>query len=111
MQSLGDLPAVPRTDSNIDPYPFDAYFALRNYFRQRLPGGWRAAEPLYNAGGFSLLVFVPDSWQGNPTSAMMGYCPEPYANLWREGIKWIELRPFYRQAYWAGTTCRPPGGG
>lgn len=109
-RNLGDLPAMERTDPNVDPYPFDAYFALRNYFRQTLPGGWRAAEPESNAEGFSLLVFVPDSWKGNPTSAVQGFCPQPYSNLWRGGIRRIELKPFYRQAYWAAATCRPSGG-
>lgn len=110
-QGLGDLPAVPRTDPNIDPYPFDAFIALRNHFRQSLPGGWRAAEPLYDAGGYSLLVFVPDSWKGNPSSALQRYCPAPYSNLWRGGIRWIELKPFYKQAYWASALCRPAPGG
>ncbi|WP_296581574.1 hypothetical protein [Xanthobacter sp.] len=109
-QSLGDLPALERTDPNVDPYPFDAYVALRNYFRQALPGGWRAAEPEFNGGGFSVLVFVPDSWRGNPSSALQRYCPQPYSNLWRGGIRWIELKPFYQHAYWAGAMCRPPGG-
>lgn len=110
-QSLGDVPGREPLDPNIDPYPFDAPLALRVYFREALPGGWRAGEPRQEpGGGFSLLVYVPDFWKGNPSSAMMRFCPRPYSNIWRGGVRWIELKPYYRQSYWPTSVCRPGAG-
>lgn len=105
-----DLPGQERMDPQMDPYPFDAVQALGHYFRSVLPSGWRIGQPIADAGGFRVLVFVPAYWRGNPTSALMGFCPQPTSNLWRNGIGWVELRAFYRKANAVAITCRPPTG-
>lgn len=109
-QGAADLPGRQGTDPDSDPYPFDPFFALRNHFSQVLPSGWRAAEPVRQSDGFSVVVFVPAGWKGNPSSAMLLYCPQPYSSLWRGGIRWIELRPFYKKIYRSGVVCRPSVG-
>ncbi|MFG1377005.1 hypothetical protein [Xanthobacter autotrophicus] len=105
MQSLGDLPARPPVDPDVDPYPFDPFLSLRTYLRQRLPAGWWARDPAYEAGAFAVVVHIPESWRGNPTSAMLRLCPEPSSTLWAR-IQVVELRPFYRKSPWPAVTCR-----
>lgn len=105
MQSLEGLPARPPVNPDVDPYPFDPFLSLRSYLRQRLPAGWWARDPSYEAGAFVVVVHIPESWRGNPTSAMLRLCPEPSSTLW-ERIQVVELRPFYRQAPWPAATCR-----
>ncbi|MDI4656929.1 hypothetical protein [Xanthobacter autotrophicus] len=105
MQSLEGLPARPPVDPDVDPYPFDPFLSLRVYVRQRLPAGWWARDPSYEAGAFAVVVHIPESWRGNPTSAMLRLCPEPSSTLW-ERIQVVELRPFYRQSPWPAVTCR-----
>ncbi|MFG1301232.1 hypothetical protein V5F49_15675 [Xanthobacter sp. V3C-3] len=105
MQSLGELPALPPIDPDVDPYPFDPFLILRTYLRDRLPAGWWARDPVFGAGVFSVVVNIPESWKGNPTSAMLRLCPEPRSKLW-DRISVIELRPFYRKSPWAPAVCR-----
>lgn len=105
MQSLGDLPALPPVDPDVDPYPFDPFLILRTYLRDRLPAGWWARDPVYGAGVFSVVVNIPESWRGNPTAAMLRLCPEPRSKLW-DRISVIELRPMYRKTPWAPVMCR-----
>lgn len=109
-QMLWDMPGQPKVDPNIDPYPFDPYFAMVNHFQHALPAGWRVGQPVFQGGGFSIEIFVPTHWNGNPTSALIRACPEANSSIWREGVTRIELKPLYRRAAWAGTTCRPPTG-
>ncbi|MFG1380002.1 hypothetical protein V5F55_00215 [Xanthobacter sp. V3C-4] len=105
MQSLESLPARPPVNPDVDPYPFDPFLSLRSYLRQRLPAGWWTRDPSYEAGAFVVVVHIPESWRGNPTSAMLRLCPEPSSMLW-ERIQVVELRPFYHQAPWPAATCR-----
>ncbi|MDI4666790.1 hypothetical protein K9U40_21060, partial [Xanthobacter autotrophicus] len=105
MQSLEGLPGRPPVHPDVDPYPFDPFLSLRSYLRQRLPAGWWARDPSYEAGAFSVVVHIPESWRGNPTSAMLRLCPEPSSTLWTR-ITVVELRPFYRQSPWPAATCR-----
>lgn len=108
-QSFGDLPGRPSLDPDVDPYPFDPFIALRHYLQQRLPAGWWARDPVYETGAFAVVVNIPEAWRGNPTSAMLQLCPQPYSTLW-QGIRVIELRPFYRQSARPSVTCRKPNG-
>ena len=105
MQSFGDMPARPRIDPDVDPYPFDPFLSLRSYLRQRLPAGWWARDPMYDAGAFTVVVNIPENWRGNPTSAMLQLCPQPTSALW-QGINLIELKPFFHKSPWPSVTCR-----
>ncbi|MEP9354270.1 hypothetical protein ABLE93_11805 [Xanthobacter sp. KR7-65] len=105
MQSLGDLPARPYINPDVDPYPFDPFLALRTYLSQRLPAGWWARDPAYDAGAFSVVVNIAESWKGNPTSAMLQLCPQPSSTLW-DRIQIIELKPMYHKTPWPSVTCR-----
>lgn len=105
MQSLDDLPALPPVDPDVDPYPFDPFLMLRSYLRERLPAGWWARDPVYGAGVFSVVVNIPESWRGNPSSAMLRLCPEARSKLW-DRVSVIELRPMYRKTPWAPVMCR-----
>lgn len=107
MQGLDSLPgARPIMRPDTDPYPFDAYQSIKTYMRDNLPQGWWAPDPFLQDGVFSVKVFVPDSWSGNPTGAMQRLCPPPDSHLWRR-LKAIDLYPFYRHATWPYVTCRP----
>lgn len=108
MQSFGDMPPRPPLAPEIDPYPFDPFIALRHYLQQRLPAGWWAREPAFDGGVFAVVINIPEGWRGNPTSAMLQLCPPAHSNLW-QGIRVIELRPFYRQSARPSVTCRKPG--
>lgn len=105
MQSFGDMPARPRINPDVDPYPFDPFLSLRIYLRQRLPAGWWARDPVYDAGAFTVVVNIPENWRGNPTSAMLQLCPQPTSALW-QGINLIELKPFFHKSPWPSVTCR-----
>ena len=105
-QGKSDLPGQNTMDPEIDPFPFDGRLAVRSYFKERLPTYWWANEPEYNLGRFSVTIHIPEMWRGNPTSALMALCPQPYSNLWT-GLKEIELKVMYRDAPWPGVTCRP----
>lgn len=105
MQSFGDMPARPRIDPDVDPYPFDPFLSLRIYLRQRLPAGWWARDPVYDAGAFTVVVNIPENWRGNPTSAMLQLCPQPTSALW-QGITLIELKPFFHKSPWPSVSCR-----
>lgn len=107
MQGLDSLPgARPIMRPDTDPYPFDAYQSIKTYMRDNLPQGWWAPDPFLQDGVFSVKVFVPDSWNGNPSGAMLRLCPPPDSHLWRR-LKAIDLYPFYRHATWPYVTCRP----
>lgn len=107
MQGLDSLPgARPIMRPDTDPYPFDAYQSIKTYMRDNLPQGWWAPDPFLQDGVFSVKVFVPDSWSGNPSGAMLRLCPPPDSHLWRR-LKAIDLYPFYRHATWPYVTCRP----
>lgn len=105
-QGKSDLPGQQSVDPELDPFPFDGRLALRAYFKQRLPSMWWANEPEYNLGHYSVTVHVPDSWRGNPTSALLALCPHAYSNLWT-GIRSFEVKAMYKNAPWPGVTCRP----
>jgi hypothetical protein len=105
-QGKSDLPGQQSVDPELDPFPFDGRLALRAYFKERLPSMWWANEPEYNLGRYSVTVHVPDSWRGNPTSALLALCPQAYSNLWT-GIRSFEVKAMYKNAPWPGVTCRP----
>lgn len=105
-QGKSDLPGQQSVDPELDPFPFDGRLALRAYFKERLPSTWWANEPEYTLGRFSVTIHAPDSWRGNPTSALLALCPQPYSNLWT-GLKSFELKVMYKNAPWPGVTCRP----
>ncbi|MFS8035873.1 hypothetical protein ACI7BZ_02725 [Xanthobacter sp. AM11] len=109
-QMMPDLPGQERLNPNIDPYPFDPFFALVHYFRQVLPTGWWAGPPVSEGGGYWVRIYVPAGWKGNPTSAVMRYCPDAGSSLWRNGIRRIEMRPFFHQVNWSSAVCRRPTG-
>jgi hypothetical protein len=92
-------------DPEIDPFPFDARKALREYFRLRLPPFWYVDEPELHLQQYSVLVHLPDGWQGNPTSAVMNLCPSRDDPLWN-GIEAFEVVPFYKRHQWTAFTCR-----
>lgn len=103
---IGDLPGQRFLERNASPLPFDPRLELREHFRTALPTSWWAEEPQFNLGRYSVVIHVPQGWQGNPTSAMMGFCPLANSNLWRE-IREISLTPFYQKMRWPGYLCRP----
>ncbi|MBS9475702.1 hypothetical protein [Ancylobacter radicis] len=103
---LSDLPGDSAVDPSIDPFPFDGRLAIRDYLRRTLPTRWWANEPSFSLGTWSAMVHVPDDWKGNPTAAMIRFCPPRGSTLWRH-IERLDLVPFYRDARRAGTTCRP----
>ncbi|MFG1461261.1 hypothetical protein V5F77_00045 [Xanthobacter sp. DSM 24535] len=91
-------------DSN--PFPFDARLEINKHLQSVLPTLWWSGAPEYRLEGFTVTVHIPASWQGNPTSALMRLCPQAHSTLW-QGIKRLELQPYYKNATWAGVTCRP----
>jgi len=101
---ISDLPAS-EIDPLIDPAPFDGRLAIRDYLRAVLPPRWWANEPQFSLGAYAVTIHPPDDWDGNPTSAVMRFCPPSYSVLWTK-LDRIELRPFYRNAPRAGVTCR-----
>lgn len=101
---ISDLPAS-QVDPEIDPAPFDGRLAIRDYLKAVLPTRWWANEPEFSLGAFSVMIHVPDDWKGNPTSAVMRFCPPTYSVLWTK-LERIELVPFYHKARRAGVTCR-----
>ena len=100
-----DLPGTGSVDAASDPFPFDPRLAIRRYIKDTLPSLWWANEPEQSLGTFSVMIHIPDEWRGNPTSALMSFCPPSYSVLWQH-IQHIELVPFYKHARWTGTTCR-----
>lgn len=100
-----DLPGTGSVDAASDPFPFDPRLAIRRYIKDTLPSLWWANEVEQSLGTFSVMIHVPDEWRGNPTSALMSFCPPAYSVLWRH-IDRIDLVPFYKHVRWPGTTCR-----
>lgn len=101
---ISDLPTS-EIDPMIDPAPFDGRLAIRDYLRAVLPPRWWANEPQFSLGAYSVTIHLPDDWEGNPTSAIMRFCPPSYSVLWTK-LDRIELRAFYRNAPRTGVTCR-----
>lgn len=101
---ISDLPAS-EIDPLIDPAPFDGRLAIRDYLRAVLPPRWWANEPQFSLGAYAVTIHLPNDWNGNPTSAVMRFCPPSYSVLWTK-LDRIEFTPFYRNAPRAGVTCR-----
>lgn len=101
---ITDLPR-PEVDPRIDPAPFDPRLAIRDYLRVVLPTRWWFKEPEFSLGAWWVTIHVPDDWKGNPTSAVLRFCPPTYSVLWTK-LDRIEFTPFYHDARWAGVTCR-----
>lgn len=101
---MGDLPA-PELDPQSNPFPFDGQRVIREYLKGVLPLRWWANEPEFLVGSFSVTIHIPEDWKGNPSSAMMRFCPPSYSPLWSK-INSINLVPFYRDARRSGYTCR-----
>jgi len=102
---FSDLPGAGSVDAGVDPFPFDPRLAIRRYINNTLPSLWWANEPEQSLGTFSVMIHVPDDWRGNPTSALMQFCPPAHSVLWQR-LDQIELVPFYKRARWSGTICR-----
>lgn len=104
---FSDLPGAGSADASaeVDPFPFDARLAIRRYINNTLPSLWWANEPEQSLGTFSVMIHVPDDWRGNPTSALMQFCPPAHSQLWQR-LSQIELVPFYKRARWSSTICR-----
>lgn len=105
-QSSSRVPGQGSLDAEIDPFPYDPRLEIRTYLRNHLPPLWWSNEPEYGLGVFSVTIHVPMNWRGNPTSALMQMCPQADSTIWN-GVKRLELRPYYKNALWPGVTCRP----
>lgn len=90
-QSLVEDPRNPpahRKYVRIDPHQ-----EAISYLVKVLPTGWWTREADYRAGhSITLEVHLPDGWRGNPTTALMRFCPPPKHKLWRY-FKEVDLRP------------------
>ncbi|OYY74189.1 MAG: hypothetical protein B7Y61_19125 [Rhizobiales bacterium 35-66-30] len=93
-------------DAEIDPFPYDPRLEIRSYLQNHLPSLWWANEPEYGLGVFTVTIHIPVNWRGNPTSALQQLCPQANSTIW-QGIKRLELQPFYKNAMWPGVVCRP----
>jgi hypothetical protein len=105
-QSSSNVPGQGSLDAEIDPFPYDPRLEIRSYLQNHLPSLWWANEPEYGLGVFTVTIHVPVNWRGNPTSALQQLCPQANSTIW-QGIKRLELQPFYKNAMWPGVVCRP----
>ncbi|MFG1426287.1 hypothetical protein [Roseixanthobacter glucoisosaccharinicivorans] len=105
-QSSSNVPGQGSLDAEIDPFPYDPRLEIRTYLQNHLPSLWWANEPEYGLGVFTVTIHVPVNWRGNPTSALQQLCPQANSTIW-QGIKRLELQPFYKNAMWPGVVCRP----
>jgi len=85
---------------------FDLHLALHEHFAAILPAGWWIAPPQRSGNEVFVRVNIPDSWNGNPTAAMMTACPEKRSPIW-QATRRITLSPHYRTLSWAPHQCLP----
>ncbi|MFN3461015.1 MAG: hypothetical protein ACK4ZN_08405 [Oceanibaculum sp.] len=85
---------------------FDLYLALHEHFVATLPAGWWIGPPQRSGDEVVVRVNIPDSWNGNPTAAMMTACPERRSPIW-QATRRITLSPHYRTLSWAPHQCLP----
>ncbi|BBK29634.1 hypothetical protein EDC65_0029 [Stella humosa] len=96
----------PEYDPLTNPKPFDPRYEVREYFRQRMPTDWWASDPIYATSIFTITIFLPDRWRGNPTSAVAQLCPDRHSTLWQEDLERILVHPFHRKRPWPSIECR-----
>lgn len=85
---------------------FDLQLALHEHFAGVLPAGWWISSPQRWGKEIVVRVNIPDSWNGNPTAAMMATCPESRSQIWQVADR-ITLSPHYRNLSWAAHQCLP----
>ncbi|MDQ0503389.1 hypothetical protein [Xanthobacter agilis] len=85
--------------------PTDPHVVIRAYLAKHLPSLWWGRESQFSPGRTTVEIHLPEGWQGNPTAAMMGLCPQPNENIWRVFHE-IEMRPFFQKKFWPSWTCR-----
>lgn len=102
---LNELPQQRTLDPMNRLIPTDPHVVIRAYIAKTLPSLWWGKEIDFGPGRTTVEVHIPDGWKGNPTSAMMRFCPQPNDNMWRV-FKEVEMRPYYQKKSWTGWTCR-----
>ncbi|MDD3445128.1 MAG: hypothetical protein PHS60_06945 [Zavarzinia sp.] len=96
-----------RARYNLRP-PVDPLANLRTYCRDRVPVGWWCSDPYRLSHGFRIVVTVPSRWRGNPSGAMLNFCPPRGDPVW-EDVPLIEFqsRDETNKQLGAPITCRP----
>ncbi len=105
LRDMNELPDQRTLPPYLKYIPTDPHFAIRNYLQATLPPLWWGREIAFTPGRITVEVHPPVGWQGNPTGAMMRFCPGPNHNLWRIYSQ-IELRPFFEKKNWPAYLCR-----
>lgn len=104
---LPGKPAAQGTaSSRPSPGPFDLQLALHKHFAGVLPAGWWIGPPQRWGNEVVVRVNIPDSWNGNPTAAIMTTCPDSRSPIWQATDR-IALSPHYRNLSWAAHQCLP----
>ncbi|MCF4165090.1 hypothetical protein L2U69_05505 [Zavarzinia compransoris] len=97
-----------RARYNLEP-PVDPLANLRAYCRDRVPNGWWCDDPVRLSYGFRLLVTIPEGWRGNPSGAMLDFCPQRSDPVWKD-VPRIEFQSRNGKTKHLGApiTCWPP---
>lgn len=97
-----------RARYNLEP-PVDPLANLRAYCRDRVPNGWWCDDPVRLSYGFRLLVTIPAGWLGNPSGAMLDFCPQRSDPVWRDVPRLeFQSRNGVTKQLGAQITCWPP---
>lgn len=106
--ALATAPAAAQgtRSSPSSPGLFDLQLALHEHFAATLPAGWWIGPPQRWGNEVVVRVNIPDSWNGNPTAAVMGTCPDRTSPIWQATGR-ITLSPHYRNLSWAPHQCLP----
>ncbi|WP_156816196.1 hypothetical protein [Oceanibaculum indicum] len=88
------------------PETFDLQLALHEHFTAALPAGWWIGPPQRWGKEVVVRVNIPDSWNGNPTAAVMTSCPADNSPIWQVADR-ITITPHYRNLPWAPHSCLP----
>lgn len=98
--------ASSRSSQGASPGPFDLQLAIHEHFSAVLPAGWWIGPPQRWGDEVVVRVNIPESWNGNPTAAMMPTCPARNSPIWQATDR-ITLSPHYRNLSWAAHQCLP----
>lgn len=95
-----------RSSAGASSGPFDLQLAIHEHFAGTLPAGWWIGSPQRWGNEVVVRVNIPDSWNGNPTAAVMASCPESHSRIWQAADR-ITLSPHYRNLSWAPLNACP----
>ena len=98
--------ASSRSSAGVSPGPFDLQLAIHEHFSAVLPAGWWIGPPQRWGDEVVVRVNIPESWNGNPTAAMMPTCPARNSPIWQASDR-ITLSLHYRNLSWAAHQCLP----